>query len=102
MTASLVGDAASVARGPAWATLAASPTSQARPVSMVHCRQTVQCRARADRRQRMRAVVQRVRRARVVIAGEVAGEIGAGLLVLLGVTRADTEEQARWLAEKII
>src|SRR5260370_24714403 len=50
----------------------------------------------------MRAVVQRVRHARVLIGGEIAGEIGAGLLVLLGVTHADTEEQARWLAEKII
>jgi D-tyrosyl-tRNA(Tyr) deacylase len=50
----------------------------------------------------MRAVVQRVRRARVVIGGEVAGEIGVGLLVLLGVTHADTPEQARWLAEKVV
>ena len=50
----------------------------------------------------MRAVVQRVRRARVTIAGETAGEIGVGLLVLLGVTHADTEAEARWLAEKIV
>ncbi len=50
----------------------------------------------------MRAVVQRVRRASVTIDGQVAGEIGAGLLVLLGVTHADTAEQARWLAEKIV
>jgi D-tyrosyl-tRNA(Tyr) deacylase len=50
----------------------------------------------------MRAVVQRVRQARVVIGGEVAGEIGVGLLVLLGVTHADTEAEARWLAEKIV
>jgi D-tyrosyl-tRNA(Tyr) deacylase len=50
----------------------------------------------------MRAVVQRVSRARVTIDGEVAGEIGAGLLVLLGVTYSDTEEQANWLAEKIV
>ncbi len=50
----------------------------------------------------MRAVVQRVQRARVIIGGEVAGEIGTGLLVLLGVAHADTDEQARWLAEKIV
>jgi D-tyrosyl-tRNA(Tyr) deacylase len=50
----------------------------------------------------MRAVVQRVQRARVTIGGEVAGEIGAGLLVLLGVTHTDTEAEARWLAEKIV
>jgi D-tyrosyl-tRNA(Tyr) deacylase len=50
----------------------------------------------------MRAVVQRVRRARVVIGDVVAGEIAGGLLVLLGVTHADTEADARWLAEKIV
>jgi D-tyrosyl-tRNA(Tyr) deacylase len=50
----------------------------------------------------MRAVVQRVSRARVVIEQEVAGEIGRGLLVLLGVGRSDTAEQARWLADKIV
>jgi D-aminoacyl-tRNA deacylase len=50
----------------------------------------------------MRAVVQRVSRARVVIGQEVAGEIGGGLLVLLGVGRSDTAEQARWLADKIV
>jgi len=50
----------------------------------------------------MRAVVQRVTRARVEIDGATAGEIGAGLLVLLGVTHNDTAEQARWLAEKVV
>jgi D-tyrosyl-tRNA(Tyr) deacylase len=50
----------------------------------------------------MRAVVQRVSRARVVVGDEVTGEIERGLLVLLGVTHADTAEQARWLAEKIV
>jgi D-tyrosyl-tRNA(Tyr) deacylase len=50
----------------------------------------------------MRAVVQRVHRARVTIGGEVAGEIGAGLLVLLGMTHTDTEAEAHWLAEKIV
>ena len=49
----------------------------------------------------MRAVLQRVSRAKVTIAGETAGEIGPGLLVLLGITHDDTPEQARWLAEKI-
>ena len=49
----------------------------------------------------MRAVVQRVSRARVLVNGEVTGEISRGLLVLLGVARSDSEEQARWLADKI-
>ncbi|MSU48151.1 MAG: D-tyrosyl-tRNA(Tyr) deacylase [Opitutus sp.] len=49
----------------------------------------------------MRAVIQRVSSARVAVAGEVTGEIGAGLLVLLGVAQGDTEADARWLAEKI-
>ena len=50
----------------------------------------------------MRAVLQRVRRASVHIDGELAGEIGPGLLVLLGVTQADTAAQAHWLADKIV
>ena len=50
----------------------------------------------------MRAVVQRVRRARVLIGEEVAGEIARGLLVLLGVSRTDTADEARWLADKIV
>jgi D-tyrosyl-tRNA(Tyr) deacylase len=49
----------------------------------------------------MRALIQRVTRARVVVDGETVGEIGAGLLVLLGITHDDTPEQAKWLAEKI-
>jgi D-tyrosyl-tRNA(Tyr) deacylase len=50
----------------------------------------------------MRVVVQRVTQARVVVAGEVVGQIERGLLVLLGVTHTDTAEQARWLAEKVV
>ena len=50
----------------------------------------------------MRAVVQRVARARVTVGGEVAGEIGPGLLVLLGVRRGDTAEQADKLARKLL
>src|SRR5581483_9846006 len=50
----------------------------------------------------MRAVLQRVRRASVTIAGEVVGAIDRGLLVLLGVTHTDTPAQARWLAEKVV
>jgi D-tyrosyl-tRNA(Tyr) deacylase len=49
----------------------------------------------------MRAVVQRVARARVVIEGETVGEVGRGLLVLLGVTHDDTAEAAAWLADKV-
>src|SRR5256714_14478553 len=48
----------------------------------------------------MRAVLQRVARACVRVEGETVGEIGPGLVVLLGVTRDDTEEDARYLLEK--
>lgn len=50
----------------------------------------------------MRAVIQRVSQARVVVDGEVVGEIGRGLLVLLGVAKTDTHAEAQWLAEKIV
>jgi D-tyrosyl-tRNA(Tyr) deacylase len=50
----------------------------------------------------MRAVLQRVRRAKVRVGEEVAGAIGPGLLVLLAVAPTDTPEQARWLADKIV
>jgi D-tyrosyl-tRNA(Tyr) deacylase len=49
----------------------------------------------------MRAIVQRVSSARVLVAGRVDGEIGAGLMVLLGVGCDDTPEDASYLAEKI-
>jgi len=49
----------------------------------------------------MRAVVQRVSRARVTVDGEITGEIGLGLLVLLGVGRDDTNSDATYLAGKI-
>ena len=49
----------------------------------------------------MRGLVQRVSRASVAVDGEVVGEIGAGLCVLVGVTHADTEATARKLADKI-
>src|ERR1700692_322854 len=50
----------------------------------------------------MRAVVQRVSRARVTVDGETAGEIGLGLLVLLGAGAGDTHADADYLAEKTI
>jgi D-aminoacyl-tRNA deacylase len=49
----------------------------------------------------MRAVVQRVTSARVVVSGSTAGAIGAGLCVLLGVAREDTADDADRLAAKI-
>ena len=49
----------------------------------------------------MRAVVQRVSRAQVAVDGEVVGDIGRGLLVLLGVTHTDNEADADYLAGKI-
>jgi D-tyrosyl-tRNA(Tyr) deacylase len=50
----------------------------------------------------MRAVVQRVLRAQVKVDAVIVGEIGRGLLVLLGVTQADTETEADYLADKIV
>src|SRR5438067_13323921 len=49
----------------------------------------------------MRAVVQRVTRAKVTVSGEVTGEIGSGVLVLLGVSVRDTQADADYLATKI-
>lgn len=49
----------------------------------------------------MRAVIQRVSSASVAIGGEVSGNIGRGILVLLGVEGRDTPDDAAWLAEKI-
>jgi D-tyrosyl-tRNA(Tyr) deacylase len=49
----------------------------------------------------MRAVIQRVGKASVSVEGEVVGQIGRGVVVLVGVTHGDTQEQADWLAEKI-
>src|SRR5262249_32613150 len=50
----------------------------------------------------MRAVVQRVSRCRVTVSGKVVGEIGGGLLILLGVSKTDGDSAADYLAEKII
>ena len=50
----------------------------------------------------MRAVLQRVSRAKVTVAGEVVGEISRGLVVLLGVEQGDTEADAQQLADKTI
>ena len=49
----------------------------------------------------MRALVQRVSRARVTVEGEVVGEIGDGLCVFVGVTHDDDDPRARRLAEKV-
>jgi D-tyrosyl-tRNA(Tyr) deacylase len=49
----------------------------------------------------MRAILQRVSTASVTIEGQVNGQIGPGLLVLLGVAQDDTAEDGEWLAQKI-
>ena len=49
----------------------------------------------------MRAVVQRVTRASITVEAETVGEIGRGLVVLLGVARDDSEKDAEYLAEKV-
>ncbi len=49
----------------------------------------------------MKAVIQRVTSASVTVEGEVGGQIGQGILILLGVEKGDAEPQADWLVEKI-
>ncbi len=49
----------------------------------------------------MRCVIQRVTEAKVTVAGETVGEIGRGLMVLIGVSVDDTEADVRYLAEKL-
>ena len=50
----------------------------------------------------MRAVVQRVSRAEVRVGGTVTGRIGRGLVVLLGVSRTDTERDGDYLLDKVV
>lgn len=50
----------------------------------------------------MRACIQRVSRARVEVDGATVGEIGAGLLVLLGVAEGDGDAEVAWMADKIV
>ena len=50
----------------------------------------------------MKAVVQRVKRSSVTIDGKMVGEIGQGLMVLLGVSEEDTERECDYLADKIV
>ena len=50
----------------------------------------------------MRAVIQRVSKASVTINGKIHSQIGSGLLVLLGIEDADTEEDIQWLSGKIV
>ena len=49
----------------------------------------------------MRAVIQRVKRAHVKVDGSIKGEIGQGLLVLLGVGKGDSDDDARQIADKL-
>ena len=50
----------------------------------------------------MKALLQRVSKASVSVADEVVGQIGQGLVVFLGISRGDTEQDARYLAEKTV
>jgi D-tyrosyl-tRNA(Tyr) deacylase len=50
----------------------------------------------------VRAVVQRVSEASVTVDGAVAGAVSHGLCVLLGVGQGDSEEDARWMADKVV
>lgn len=50
----------------------------------------------------MKAVIQRVSSASVTVEGQVVGQIGQGIMLLLGVEKGDSEAPADWLAEKIV
>lgn len=50
----------------------------------------------------MKAVVQRVKKAKVFVKGKVVSQIGSGFLVFLGISRDDTIKQVDWLAKKIV
>lgn len=50
----------------------------------------------------MRAVIQKVSKANVKVDGKISGEIGEGLLVLLGIEDADKDEDIQWLSNKIV
>ncbi len=50
----------------------------------------------------MRAVVQRIKESKVKVNSEVVGEIGAGLLIFLGVGKDDTEEDAVYILDKVV
>lgn len=50
----------------------------------------------------MRVVIQRVSKASVSVEGKITGQVGVGLLVLMGVEDADTEEDVSWLSNKIV
>lgn len=49
----------------------------------------------------MRTIIQRVTHAKVEVEGRITGQIGQGLLILLGVTHADTDQDIEWLVKKI-
>jgi D-aminoacyl-tRNA deacylase len=49
----------------------------------------------------MRLLIQRVTRAKVTVEGKTVGKIGKGIVALVGVSHADTEKEAEWLAEKV-
>lgn len=50
----------------------------------------------------MKVVVQRSKRAEVTVNGEVTGSIDFGLVLLVGITHEDTEDDVRWMADKVI
>jgi D-aminoacyl-tRNA deacylase len=50
----------------------------------------------------MRVLLQRVSRAEVRIGGRISGRIGSGVLLLVGITHADTAEQLEWMADKVV
>ncbi len=69
------------------------------PRSLTALETKVDCQSRSDD---VRAVVQRVNHAAVSVNGAVTGEVGRGLLVLVGITQTDTDEDVQYLTDKAV
>ena len=65
-------------------------------------RQRARPRIKKQRHSKLKALLQRVSKASVSVADEVVGQIGQGLVVFLGISTGDTEQDARYLAEKTV
>lgn len=50
----------------------------------------------------MKAIVQRVKKAKVIVGGKIVGQINKGFLLFLGVSQNDTEKEINWMVEKVV
>src|SRR5262245_11311885 len=95
------GSAKTIRPRPSIRVAAESPWQRGRPRRNLNLRRPPLPAAPHPTRHPMRAVLQRVRRAKVTTDGEVAGEIATGWLILLGVAPGDSGKEIEWLADKV-